>query len=245
MARARSGQWKTALLLTGVTAFGLPLQAQNARPDNTDYEPEVYYIDGVEYRPYVPDTQRPKAPQAPAQAQPAQPQPQPQPQTAQPTPAPAAPVPSATAPETSPETTGTVASSAATSPAAPASPPPPPGKRLRYGSAIIQALDKITAETMRFEVKVGQSVRYKGLVFTVKACETSAPEEPMSDAMAYLEVRTSPAPSAAGVIPKPRQVFQGWSYASSPGMNPFEHPAYDAWVVTCRAPLPVTVAGKP
>jgi hypothetical protein len=27
-------------------------------------------------------------------------------------------------------------------------------------------------------------------------------------------------------------------FASSPGLNPLQHPVYDAWVVACRNPLP-------
>ena len=45
------------------------------------------------------------------------------------------------------------ASSAQAKPTAP-KPPPVPLKRPRFGVAIIQALDKVTAETVRFEVPV-------------------------------------------------------------------------------------------
>ncbi len=55
--------------------------------------------------------------------------------------------------------------------------PETPGVRTRHSAAIIQALDKVTAETMRFEAPIGKPIRYKGLVFTVRSCETSAPEE--------------------------------------------------------------------
>jgi hypothetical protein len=41
--------------------------------------------------------------------------------------------------------------------------PPPPAKRIRRNAAIIQALDKVTAETLRFEADVNQPVRYKDL----------------------------------------------------------------------------------
>ena len=54
-----------------------------------------------------------------------------------------------------------------------------PVRRTRYDVAVLQALDKVTAETQRFEVPVGRPVRWKGLVFTVRACERSAPNEPV------------------------------------------------------------------
>jgi len=232
----------SALLLTGAVALAFPLYAQNA--GNSQTESEVYYIDGVEYRPFIPDAQR--QPAAPAQTAPSPSAPT-SPATPSASGGSASVSPGGTpyvTPERPPASQAQASSASASRSETSKAPPPPPEKRIRYGAAVIQALDKVTAETMRFEVRVGKSVRYKGLVFTVKACETSAPEEAMSDTMAYLEVRTHPTPSAAGVVPKSRQVFQGWSYASSPGLNPIEHPAYDAWVVACRAPLPVTVAGK-
>ena len=67
---------------------------------------------------------------------------------------------------------------------APAPPPPAaitkpagvPIRRARYDVAVLEALDKVTAESLRFEAAVGRPVRYKSLIFTVKACERSAPD---------------------------------------------------------------------
>src|SRR5690606_3545595 len=114
--------------------------------------------------------------------------------------------------------------------ATPTPPPAEPGRRTRHPVAVIQALDKITAETMRFEVRVGgPPVRYKGLVFTVRACEASASDELTQDAVAYLEVRAQP--RGLNQQTPSRQVFRGWMYASAPAVTPLEHPIYDAWVV--------------
>jgi hypothetical protein len=111
-----------------------------------------------------------------------------------------------------------------------------PAKRLNHGSAVIQAVDKITAETMRFEARIGAPVRWKGLVFTVRSCQTSAPDEPVKDAIAYLQIRSEPhAQSQEQAQAAAREVFRGWMFASSPALNPLQHPVYDAWVVACRA----------
>jgi len=118
--------------------------------------------------------------------------------------------------------------------------PKPPMKRARYDVAILQALDKVTAETIRFEAPVGQPIRYKSLIFTVRACELSAPDEPTPDAVAYLTVDSQPKPVQGRPTPPARQVFRGWMYAASPGLNPVEHPVYDAWLITCRAASPVS-----
>src|SRR6185503_14601169 len=45
--------------------------------------------------------------------------------------------------------------------AKPPPPPPPAPKPVRSPAAVIQALDKVTAETMRFSAPVGQPIRYK------------------------------------------------------------------------------------
>ena len=116
-------------------------------------------------------------------------------------------------------------------------------KRARYDVAILQALDKVTAETVRFEAAVGQPVRYKTLVFTVTACEQTAPDEPLEDSIAYLTIDSQPKPTPGRPTPATRQVFKGWMYASSPGLDPLEHPVYDAWLITCRAAAPVKPAG--
>ena len=88
---------------------------------------------------------------------------------------------------------------------------------------------------MTFAVQVGgPPVRFRNtLLFTARACEVSAPDEPIADSIAYLEISTQPR-TARGRT-DPRQVFRGWMFASSPSVNPLEHPIYDAWVVGCRS----------
>lgn len=119
--------------------------------------------------------------------------------------------------------------------AASTEPPPPPGRRQRRRVAIVEAVDKITAERMRFEVEVGgRPVRFqKTLIFTARACEVSAPDELVEDSIAYLEVDIQP----RGVLQSagPREIFSGWMFASAPAVNGLEHPIYDAWVVGCKA----------
>ena len=88
---------------------------------------------------------------------------------------------------------------------------------------------------MRFEVVVGgRPVRFqRSLIFTARACEVSASDEQVEDAIAYLEVSVQP----RGTLQNsdPRQIFRGWMFASSPAASGLQHPTYDAWVVGCRA----------
>jgi hypothetical protein len=117
--------------------------------------------------------------------------------------------------------------------------------RQRYTIAILQALDKVTTETMRFEVPVGQPIRYKTLIFTVRACETAAADEVAPETAAYVVVDTQPKAQAGRAAPPGRQIYKGWMYASSPGLNPLQHPVYDAWLIACKQAAPVAPPAKP
>ena len=118
--------------------------------------------------------------------------------------------------------------------------PAEPARRSRYDIAVLQALDKVTAETLRFEAHVGKPVRWKGLIFTVSACERSAPDEPVQDSIVYVTIDSQPRPQPGRETPAPRQAFKGWLFASSPSLNPVENTAYDAWAISCRASAPAT-----
>lgn len=109
-----------------------------------------------------------------------------------------------------------------------------PTPRQRRRVAIVEAIDKITAESMRFEVEVGgPPVRFNNnLIFTARACEVAADNEVVKDAIAYLDITLQPraAPGTA-----PRQIFRGWMFSSTPAISGLQHPIYDAWIVGCKA----------
>jgi hypothetical protein len=113
--------------------------------------------------------------------------------------------------------------------------PAAPLARPRYATAVLQALDKVTAETLRFEAKVGEPVRYKDLVITVHDCETNAANEAPNDSIVHMDVQYQPAVLSGGAAAV-RQVFRGWMFADSPGLHPFANPIYDVWVIACKGP---------
>jgi hypothetical protein len=119
---------------------------------------------------------------------------------------------------------------------------PDPQKRPRYGAAILQAVDKVTAETLRFEAKVGQPVRFKGLVVTVNTCETTAQDEDAPDSIAHLSVLTQPEGVTTAAA---RDAYRGWMYANSAAVHPFQHPVYDLWLIACKASPPVASVARP
>ena len=117
---------------------------------------------------------------------------------------------------------------------APAVTPTESLRRQRRRVAIVEAIDKITARSMRFEVEVGgRPVRFeKALIISARACEVSAGDEQVADAIAYLDVSLQPRGVMRG---EQRQVFRGWMFASSPAVSSLQHPLYDAWIVGCKA----------
>jgi hypothetical protein len=162
-----------------------------------------------------------------------------------PPPAPVAPAPDEAPPATTGAPAPVVTPPMQATEVAPATPPSAakpagPPRRARFDVAVIEALDKVTAESLRFEAEVGKPVRYKSLVFTVRACERSMSDEPVEDSIAYMTVDSQPRPSPGKPAPPARQAFKGWMYASSPGLHPLEHPVYDAWLISCRAKAPAT-----
>ena len=112
--------------------------------------------------------------------------------------------------------------------------PTEPLRRQRRRVAIVEAIDKITARSMRFEVEVGgRPVRFeKALIISARACEVSAGDEQVADAIAYLDVSLQPRGVMQG---EQRQIFRGWMFASSPAVSSLQHPFYDAWIVGCKA----------
>ncbi|CAN5302213.1 DUF2155 domain-containing protein [soil metagenome] len=113
--------------------------------------------------------------------------------------------------------------------------PDVPLPRQRRRVAIIEAIDKIPAERMRFEVVVGgRPVRFNNsLIFSARACEVSADNELVADAIAYMDVSLQSRGTAQPT--EARQIFRGWMFASTPGVSGLQHPIYDAWVVGCKA----------
>ncbi len=122
-----------------------------------------------------------------------------------------------------------------------------PMKRPRFASAILQGVDKTTAETLRFEAKVGEPVRFGGhagvggVIVTVHACEATAPDEGATDAMAHLDVQAQP----EAIVPQAaRVIFRGWMFANSPALHAVEHPLYDVWLIACKTAVPPAAGGK-
>jgi hypothetical protein len=95
------------------------------------------------------------------------------------------------------------------------------------GTAELALLDKVTARTSAVAVPVGSETRFGTLAIAVARCVRRPPEEPAESA-AWITV--TDARAEAGAAP----AFRGWMFATSPALNPLQHPIYDVRVVGCR-----------
>lgn len=94
--------------------------------------------------------------------------------------------------------------------------------------AMMQGLDKVTARISRFSVPVGATYRFGTLNIRVETCQDLPPTLPPESA-AFVHVEDQPPDEPA------RDLFSGWMFASSPGLNALEHPVYDVWVASCSS----------
>jgi hypothetical protein len=101
------------------------------------------------------------------------------------------------------------------------------GVRADAAEAVLQGLDKVTARVSTFAAPIGLPVRFGTLEILADTCVKKPPEEPPETA-AFLDIYE--------IRPgEPRQkIFSGWMFASSPALNPLEHPVYDVWLKDCR-----------
>lgn len=99
--------------------------------------------------------------------------------------------------------------------------------------AVIRGLDKVTGQARDYTLTVGRAARIGSLEVIARTCTKSAPEETPEVAV-YLQVFDNP-PAREGEESERREIFQGWMFASSPGLNALDHPNYDIWAVDCRS----------
>src|SRR5262245_38653227 len=101
-------------------------------------------------------------------------------------------------------------------------------------SAIVRGLDKHTGHARDYALPLGRSVRIGTLEVIARACAKSAPEE-TPEVRIYVEVYDHPAAAMPNQPAPPRtEIFHGWLFASSPGLNAVQHPVYDLWAIDCR-----------
>jgi len=102
----------------------------------------------------------------------------------------------------------------------------------------LRTLDKVTAITKDYDVKIGESLKFASLNIDVKHCEVKPPEA-IPETFAFLQIFEPPQlrtkeREKLTEEPEPIKLFSGWMLASKPAISALDHPVYDVWVIGCK-----------
>ena len=118
----------------------------------------------------------------------------------------------------------------------------------------INILDKVSSKNTILRLNIGQEKRFQNLLIKVLKCESSKfdddPEitayiqvkdleikslkcknsefDDNPEITAYIQVRDLTNKKNDEVF-----VFNGWMFSSRPSIEPFDHPVYDVWLISC------------
>ena len=97
--------------------------------------------------------------------------------------------------------------------------------------ATLVVLDKFTSTTKVFEVNPGSVITYGRLRIQVRSCEAAPPwERPESAAFLQVDEQTRQGSMA--------RVYSGWMFARAASLHPFDHPAYNVSLRSCKMSFP-------
>lgn len=97
----------------------------------------------------------------------------------------------------------------------------------KTNTIIIQALNKITAKSYEYEIKIGDSITFERIIIKPLFCWKSSPSKiPENKALIKIVEKK--------LNKKQEEIFYGWMFSSSPSISSLEHPMYDIRVVNCK-----------
>jgi hypothetical protein len=91
----------------------------------------------------------------------------------------------------------------------------------------IKILDKVSSKNNLLKIKIGHEKKFKNLLIKSLKCKNSEFDD-NPEITAYLQVKDLTNDNNDEVF-----VFNGWTFSSSPTINPFDHPVYDIWLTKC------------
>jgi hypothetical protein len=97
---------------------------------------------------------------------------------------------------------------------------------IQTDTAVLRALDKVTAQVQILRVPVGTPTTFGRLEILAKSCLARPPEETPESSVLLSVVKT--------VGQSKTTVFDGWMFASSPDLSAMDDPVYDIWVLACE-----------
>tara|TARA_Y100000996_G_C22306257_1_gene554288 strand:- start:101 stop:511 length:411 start_codon:yes stop_codon:yes gene_type:complete len=92
----------------------------------------------------------------------------------------------------------------------------------------INILDKVSSKNTILKLNIGQEKRFQNLLIKVLKCESSKFDDD-PEITAYIQVKDLNVSDNEKVF-----IFNGWTFLSSPTLNPFDHPVYDLWLSSCK-----------
>ena len=91
----------------------------------------------------------------------------------------------------------------------------------------IKILDKVSSKTNLLKLKNGEEIKFQNLLIKSLKCKNSEFDD-NPEITAYIQVKDLTNQNNNEVF-----VFNGWTFSSSPAINPFDHPVYDVWLKRC------------
>ena len=91
----------------------------------------------------------------------------------------------------------------------------------------VKILDKVSSKNNLLKLKINEEKKFKNLMIKSLKCKNSEfDDEP--EITAYIQVKDITKKDNDEVF-----IFNGWTFSSSPTINPFDHPVYDIWLTKC------------
>jgi len=93
----------------------------------------------------------------------------------------------------------------------------------------INILDKVSSKNTILKLKINEEKKFQNLIIKVLKCKNSKFDDD-PEITAYIQVKDLNISNNEKVF-----IFNGWTFSSSPTLNPFDHPVYDLWLSSCRS----------
>jgi len=110
-------------------------------------------------------------------------------------------------------------------------------------AVVLRTLDKVTATTKDYTVKIGETLEYGNLSIKAEHCEKKPPTE-IPETYAFLQIKETLlnghgeiADASSDVEDGQKTIFSGWMFASDPAISALDHRVYDVWVIDCKVPV--------
>ena len=91
----------------------------------------------------------------------------------------------------------------------------------------IKILDKVSSKTDLLKLEIGKELKFKSLLIKSLKCKNSEFDD-NPEITAYIQVKDMTNRDNNEVF-----IFNGWTFSSSPAVNPFDHAVYDIWLTRC------------